>query len=354
MKKKYSASVVGCGSGGKLSLAGYAASDRFELKAACDLRREALDEIEKLYPGIETFTSHRGMFARCPTDVVSVSTFPPSHCDITLEALELPLKGILVEKPLGDTAKAGAEILEAIRGRRLPVVVPHSWLARDLSQELKNLLLGGEIGRLHLREVQNALWDIMNAGIHWVHFFLSCIPPDEVDLVMASCDSSTRTYRDGLQVETMGVTYAQMKSGTRLVMQTGDDTRISRGTGLFRFYAERGTIEWFLGESFYTIGNESAPAGRRVEVPVRDPRRPHQRYLDSLADQIDTGEFDYSIPDLSLMALRICEAAYVSANHRCRVVFPLESFTIPPDTGWLPGTPYGGSGGGRDGRKLPA
>lgn len=169
----YTASVVGCGSGGKLSLAAYAASPRYELKAACDIQDEALAEIESLYPGIETYPSHREMFASCPTDVVSVSTFPPSHRDITFEALELPLKGILVEKPLGDTAQAGTEILEAVRKRQLPVVVPHSWLARDLSQELKSLLLKGEIGTLHLMEVQNQFWDIMNAGIHWVHFFLS-------------------------------------------------------------------------------------------------------------------------------------------------------------------------------------
>lgn len=352
--KTYTGSVIGCGSGGKLSLAAYAASDRYELKAACDIQPEALDEIVKLYPGIRTFASHEKMFAECPTDVISVSTFPPSHRDITLTAIELPLSGILVEKPLADIARKGGEILAAVRKRNLPIVVPHSWLARDISQEIKTRVLNGEIGELRLMEVQNVKWDIMNAGIHWVHFFLSCIPKQRAELVMASCDSSTKTFRDGLEVETMGITYVQMESGTRMVMQTGDDTKVhgDDGVGVFRFYGSEGTLEWRLTESSYLILNAAHPKGTKIDVPTRDPRRPHHRYLDSLADQMDSGRFDYEISDLSLTALEICEAAYLSANYRCRVTLPLESFEVPPDTGWTPGTPYDGVGGGRDGRKL--
>ena len=350
--KTYSGAVVGCGSGGKLSLVAYGASDRYELKAACDLDPEVLETIEELYPGVRTFNSHESMFFECPTDVVSVSTFPPSHRDIAFDALKLPLSGILVEKPLADSATAGGEILSAVKEQDLPLVVPHSWLARDIAQEIKARVLGGEIGSLYLMEVQNAKWDIMNAGIHWVHFFLSCIPVQAVDLVMASCDTSTKTYRDGLQVETMGVTYVQMESGTRMVMQTGDDTKVARGDlGIFRFYGETGTLEWCLTEGSYAIRNQAHPGGTTVEVSVRDPRRPHHRYLDSLAEQMDCGVFDYAIPDLSLTALEICEAAYLSANARCRVVFPLASFDAPAGTDWTAGKPYAGSGG-RDGRKL--
>ena len=350
--KTYTASVVGCGSGGGLSLKAYAASDRYDLVGACDLSTDVLVEMEKQYPGIRVYPSHTEMFADCPTDVVSVSTFPPSHRDVTMDALKNALTGILVEKPLGDTSAAGREILAAIRKRRIPVVVPHSWLVRDISQEIKGRILAGDIGELRLMEVLCRRWDIMNAGIHWVHFFLSVIPPEPVNLVMAVCDSSTRTYRDGLQVETMGVTYVQMNSGIRMVMQTGDDTDVPRGGLAFRFYGESGSIEWYLTESRYTIVNPDNPQPTVVDVPARDSRGPHQRYLEHLAEQMDSGVFDFEIPDLSLTALEICEAAYISASKRCRVTFPLEGFSPPEDTGWAPGKPYSGAGGGRDGRKL--
>jgi predicted dehydrogenase len=352
--KRYSASVVGCGAGGNLSLAAYAASPRFELVAACDLKPEALAAVREKHPGIRTFASHREMFASCPTEVVSVSTFPPSHREVTLDALghrprgglALPLRGILVEKPLADTAAAGREILRAIRVRGIPVVVPHSWLARDISQEIRARIRGGEIGRLLMMEVQCRRWDIINAGIHWIHFFLSVIEREPVDSVMAAVDATTRTYRDGMQVETSAVTYVEMKSGVRMVMQTGDDTATARGETIFRFYGSGGMIEWCLQEASYLLGGKSVP------VTPRDPRKPHQRYLDHLAEQIDSGRFEFEIPDLSLTALEICEAAYVSAACRCRVVFPLESFRAPPPWDWAPGKPYSGAGGGRDGRAL--
>ncbi len=63
---------------------------------------------------------------------------------------------------------------------------------------------------------------------------------------------------------------------------------------------------------------------------------------------IDAGQPDYTIPDSSLAALELCEGAYVSHRHRCRVTFPLAEFVPPAPDDWDPGEPYSGVGGGRD------
>src|SRR3712207_2284128 len=90
------ASVVGGGVGGRLSLQALAASDRYQLVAATDLRRDVLAGLERALPGLRTFPDPQEMFAACPADIVCVSLFPPSHEEIALAALELPLQGILV------------------------------------------------------------------------------------------------------------------------------------------------------------------------------------------------------------------------------------------------------------------
>lgn len=350
---KYMASVVGGGSGGKLSLAGLQASDRFELLAACDMRPEACEKLKELYPHIRTFTSHEQMFAQCPTDVVCVSTWPPSHRPITMDALKLPLKGILVEKPLGDTAKAGREILEAIKTRNLPMVVPHGMLVARATQEVLRRVHNREIGDLSVVEIQCARWDIINAGIHWFNYFINLVEHEPMDWVMAICDTSTRTYRDGMQVETVAVSYAQTQSGIRLVMNTGDDVKMSRkGEGtLFRIVGSKGIIETWSMTSNYHIVSPEFPEGKLFEVPTHEKSR-HHLHLDRLADQMDAARADYKIPDSSQAALELVEGAYLSSKHRCRVKLPLESFTPPPND-WQPGQPYSGQGGGRDGRKLP-
>lgn len=349
----YTASVVGGGVGGRLSMNGLVASDRFELIAVTDLRKEVLEELQKTYPGIQTFTSYKEMFTQCPTDVVCVSTWAPSHKEITLEALQLPLKGILVEKPLADTSGAGSELLNAIKEKRIPMAVPHGLLVADHSVEIIKRIHGGDIGQLELVEIECDKWDIINAGIHWLNFFVTLVNHDPVDRVLAACDTSTRTYRDGMQVETDAVTYVVTKSGVRCVMNTGDFTPIIReGKGvLFRLVGTKGMIEFWGWEGAYKILNAENPEGTLITVEA-GPKRGHQRHLEAMVSRIDEGTIDYTIPESSLTALELCEAAYLSHKYRCVVPFPLDAFQTPESVEWDPGTPYSGSGGGRDGRKL--
>ena len=181
--------------------------------AVTDISEAARVAVKEAYPDVQAFASHQEMFAQCPTDVVCVSVWPPGHLPVTLDALQLPLTGILVEKPLADTAKDGYTILEAVRAKGIPMVVPHGLLVADHSKQILDLVRGGAIGDLVLVEIECSGWDIINAGIHWLDFFVTLTGLEPVEWVMAACDCSTRTFRDGMQVETNAVTYAQTVSG---------------------------------------------------------------------------------------------------------------------------------------------
>lgn len=139
-----------------------------------------------------------------------------------------------------------------------------------------------------------------------------------------------------------------------MVMQTGDYVEISRPGKdfLFRLVGTTGTIEFWGWESAYRIVNAQHPTGTLVEVP-RSARSAHQLHLENLATQIDQGRPDYAVAESSLLALELCEGAYLSHRHRCVVTFPLERFTPPQSQTWDPGRPYEGTGGGRNGRTLP-
>ena len=193
MTEPLTACVVGGGSGGNLSMKALAASPRFKLVAAADMRPEVCAQLEQKCPGIRTFSSHQEMFAQSPTDVVCVSTWPPSHEPITLDALALPLKGILVEKPLGHTAASGRRLLQAIKQKRLPMAVPHGLLARETSLEVISRVRRGDIGQMKLMEIQCAKWDIINAGIHWLNLFVTLTGNEPMAWVMAACEASART-----------------------------------------------------------------------------------------------------------------------------------------------------------------
>jgi predicted dehydrogenase len=354
MQSMYTAAVVGGGAGGRLSLAALAASKRFQPLAVADLSAHVRAELAERYPDMRVFASHTDMFATCPVDVVCVSTYPSSHRQVALDALKLPLKGILVEKPLGDTVAAGRAIVTAIRARKLPLVVPHGLLAARHCQEIFERVDRGEIGQLRLVEIECDKWDIINAGIHWLNFFVALTKQAPIDYVLAACDATTRTYRDGMQVETLGVTYAQTNSGVRVVMQTGDYVKIlpEGKSAVFRLIGTRGVIEFWAWESAYHIISAEHPSGLLVQVAPNQVAG-HQAHLENLASQIDDAAPDYTLAESSLMALELCEAAYLSSAHRCAVHLPLDRFVAPPASDWAPGRPYTGGGGGRDGRKLP-
>jgi predicted dehydrogenase len=295
------------------------------------------------------------MFEAVPTDVVCVSTWPPSHLEITSDALDLPLCGILVEKPLADTARRGRQVLEMVQRENMPVAVPHGLLVADHGQRVLELVHGGAIGELKLVEIECSGWDIINAGIHWLDFFVTLTHREPISYVMAACDASTRTYRDGMQVETLAVTYAQTVSGVRVVMQTGDYVQSSEPGKdfLFRLVGTAGTLDFYGWEPRYRLLNAEYPNGELFEVG-RGPRTPHQRHLENMAAQMDQGEPDYALAEGSLMALEMCEAAYLSCRHGgAPVTLPLAEFVPPQPVEWQPGQPYSGQGGGRNGRELP-
>ncbi|MEM7335680.1 MAG: Gfo/Idh/MocA family oxidoreductase [Chloroflexota bacterium] len=354
MSKTYSMSVVGAGWGGHLSMTGASESDRFDLRAVADLSKEAAAKAKEKYPNIQIFTDSEQMFKACPTDIVSIATWPPSHMPLTLAALALPLSGIIVEKPLSEQYADGKRLLDAIKAKNIPVAVPHNMLTAPHTLEILDRVWSGDIGDLKLLEIQCAGWDIINAGIHWLNFFVNLTKLEPIKYVHSAIDSHSRTWRDGMQVETTAVTYAETASGVRVVMQTGDYVNINAPgkDTLFRCIGTLGTIEFYGWESAYRLINSQHPNGTLFQV-AQSTKSGHQLHFENLAAQIDSGTPNYDIAKSSLMALEMCEAAYLSGREGCIVNLPLTNFTSPPKPDWEPGQPYSGAGGGRDGRNLP-
>jgi predicted dehydrogenase len=243
---KLTVSVVGGGAGGRLSLHAAACSEHFELRALADLRPAVGTELREKFPRLQFFTDFREMLRICPTDVVCVSTYPPSHEEVALAALNLPLKAILVEKPLGHCVASGRRIVMSVKQRKIPMATPHGLMVKRCPLEIIERTQNGEIGELKLIEIQSPAWDIINAGIHWLNFVLNLNGRLGVESVLAACDKTSRTYRDGMQVETMGVTYVQMVNGVRIVMQTGDTVRSNgrKNAATFRIIGTAGQIEF--------------------------------------------------------------------------------------------------------------
>lgn len=350
---RLTATVVGAGAGGTLSIDALIASDLYDLLAVADMSDTSRARVtEKCGAGVATFATLEEMLAEAPSDVVCVSTYAPSHLPMTRAAIESgSVRGMLVEKPLGDTTAAGREILAILKERNLPVVVPHGLMAQRAAREVIDRVRDGEIGELRLVEMESPQWDIFNAGIHWLQFF-GALSDSPVEMVLTAADTSARTFRDGMQVETEAITLARTANGVRVLLNTGDHVPVAgpETVCLMRIIGSHGFIEFQAFESFYTM---ITPGHVRTVVNVEPYEvSGHQRHLEHLAHQIHSGERDYLIPDTSLQALEVVEAAYLSKRTGASVVLPIDGDQPDSGTDWNPGVAYSGVGGGQNGREL--
>ncbi len=329
------------------------ASPRFDLVGIADTSSEALGRLSRAeFREVPKFDSYQEMFATVRPDVVCVSTYAPTHLEIAKAGMDLPVRGMLVEKPLGDSTAAGSEVVELARSRRIPLVVPHGLMARDAPLEVVAHVRDGTIGALRAVEMECTGWDLINAGIHWIQYFITLVHPATVTKVLCACDKTTRTYRDGLQVETEAITLATCSNGARLILNTGDHIPLARADAacLMRIVGEEGYIEYCAWGDEYRI--VAPKTGQRLVVKKPANVSGHGRHLEHLADMVDTDLLDYEVPDSSVRALEVVEAAYLSNRVGASIDLPIATFQRPVETDWDPGAPYGGLGGGRNGRQL--
>ena len=354
-----SALVVGAGSGGSGSIRALAASPRYILRGVADIAPAARQRVADAHPGVALFADHRDALQALRPDVVCVSTWPPSHVAVTRDALAAgSLRGLLLEKPIADTWRAGRKLVDELRRHELPCVVPHGLVVSTQGRAVIEQVRDGAIGALRLVWIECRGWDILNAGIHWLHFALQLVRGPLVE-VQCACDSSTRTWRDGMQVETVASLVVTAADGARIALHTGDEVPMSApaaGT-LIRLVGSEGLIELPGWEPRYRIVSARHGAGgepaREVQVTAGPPA--HAAYLDRLADHVAAGTPRWEQVERSLAALELCDAAYTSAREQRAVRLGDGNGLRAPTAAagdWDPGRPYSGRGGGRDGRRL--
>ena len=328
----FRAAVIGCGRGGHLSLEGLHDSDRFETVAASDISARARQDTGRRYPDLRLFSDYRDMVAQCPADVVCVASPAPSHAAIARWLLRNGVAGMLLEKPLACNAADSERLLEEIRDRQVPIVVPHGMLVLPAPIAVRRRIRRGDIGEVECIEIHNAV-DLLNAGIHWLVFLLDLFGDEFPDEISADFNVEDCIVNDGMQVESRGTTELSMPSGVRVVLYSGVHTRpgsqvlpeTQQRGAIFRVHGARGDIEFSAWAGSYWIATAGNRDGELVHCAGASDPSYHQVFLDQLARQMSTSSTDYRVAELSVAALRIIETAYACYRGK----------------GWVPGMPAG-------------
>ena len=311
------AAVVGCGRGGNLSLDGLGDSEHFEVVAASDISVRARQETARRFPELRLFADYGDMMAQCPADVVCIASPAPTHAPIARSVLQQGVRGLLLEKPLACDAADAERLLEEIKDRHVPVVVPHGMLVLPAPMAIKRRIRRGDIGAVESVEIYNAV-DLLNGGIHWLVFLLDLFGDDSPVEVSSHFEVDDRVVNDCVRVESRGTTRITMRSGVRIVLHSG--VRVRPGSdvlpteeqrgAIFRVRGSDGDIEFSAWAGSYWISTPGNSGGELVHCAGENDPGYHRIFLDRLARQVSTSKTDYRVAELSLGALRIIEKAY--------------------------------------------
>jgi 2-alkyl-3-oxoalkanoate reductase len=141
---KLRVAVVGAGYVANHHLAALKRLDFVELVAICDTQREAAEALASRY-GIGLVVTRIDDLAAARPQIVHVLTPPASHAALAIKVLDMGC-GVLVEKPMADTAAECEAMIEKAQARGLILGVNHSDLLDPVVMKALEAVRAGRIG----------------------------------------------------------------------------------------------------------------------------------------------------------------------------------------------------------------
>ena len=182
MNKKVKVIVIGCGNMGSSHARAYHKLAGFDLVGLVDLNPKNRERLSKELGGIDQFDDFDAALIAKKPDAVSVCTYPGTHAELTLKALEADAH-VFCEKPLAPNIEDAQSMVDAANTRGKKLVLGYilrvhpSWkkfteIARGLGKPLvmrMNLNQQSSGKTWHtLRKIMESMSPIVDCGVHYV------------------------------------------------------------------------------------------------------------------------------------------------------------------------------------------
>jgi predicted dehydrogenase len=158
--------VIGAGTWGRNHVRTVATLADAELVAVCDPDQAARERVGRQHPGVQLTGSVAELIALA--DAVVIASPAGTHADLALQCIEAG-RPCLVEKPFALTAHDAETVARRAAAAGVPVLAGHLLVFHPAVERLRELVRGGELGRLYylyglrvnlgqVRADENALW----------------------------------------------------------------------------------------------------------------------------------------------------------------------------------------------------
>ncbi len=174
--------VVGCGHQGTSHAISYKNNPGFEVVGIVSRGAKSRNALSAKLGGCPTYADHASAIEACKPDVVCVATYPETHAEICLYALERGCH-IFVEKPLATNMKDAEAVVALARAKGRQIVVGYilqQHPAWNLFVERARMLGKPLVMRMNLNQqsrgsewdthknIMSSLSPIADCGVHYV------------------------------------------------------------------------------------------------------------------------------------------------------------------------------------------
>jgi UDP-N-acetyl-2-amino-2-deoxyglucuronate dehydrogenase len=217
--------IIGCGKIARSHALGYKSIPRVNIVAGSDINPESGRSFSEEFNVKHMYRDYRDMLQKENLDLVSVCTWPRSHCEITVFAAENGVKGILCEKPLAVNLEEADRMISICNKNGVTLATAHHHRFDPQSVMAKDLLDKGEIGQ-PLLFWGHCRWDLMNNGSHVIDLIDFFNNDESVEWVIGQIDRRKKRFgfanHPDMPVEDMALGYAKYKNGLKATIEVGE------------------------------------------------------------------------------------------------------------------------------------
>lgn len=162
--------VVGCGYWGPNLVRNFSKINQCKAASVCDFDKERLAHIKSLYPDIEVTTQYKDILNNPYINAVCIATPVSTHFDLAMQAFAEG-KHVFIEKPISDSSRSAALLIETAKRKGLVLMVGHTFLFHPAVEKIREIVARKELGKIYYISMErlnlglfqkdiNVVWDL--------------------------------------------------------------------------------------------------------------------------------------------------------------------------------------------------
>ena len=235
--------VIGAGRQGRAVCKAAADLDGLSVAAIADVKSSQLEQIKQdiVLKSTRFYTDADELLTKEKADLLSISTWAPSHIDLAKKAIATGCTHILIEKPIGICVHEVDEFLEQARSKQIKLAVNHSRRWSMDYMTIERYLRQGSLGKICSVYVAFGKGGLAMNGTHFVDIIRFLIG-FEAAWVLGKLNKPDRANKRGEEFcDPPGYGFIEFTNGARAFLDFSDD--MVRKESIIVIKTENGRIE---------------------------------------------------------------------------------------------------------------